>query len=310
MRWPTVPLGAVADINPRNREWAAFPDETDVTFVPMPAVSEWTASISEPETRTLGQVRRGYTPFLEGDLLFAKITPCMENGKAALAEGLMNGLGFGSTEFHVLRPGRVILPKYLLYFVRQQSFRNAAKQRMQGAVGQQRVPEDFLRTFPIPLPPLSEQRQIREILDQADALRKRRAEADDKAERILPSLFNKMFGDPATNPKSWEIIKLSDLVMELRYGTSTRCSAEPNDLPVLRIPNILRGEVDLGDLKYAELPAQEANRLLLQYGDLLFVRTNGNRDYVGRCAIFDLDAPYLFASYLIRARLQQDRVDP
>jgi len=162
----------------------------------------------------------------------------------------------------------------------------------------------------ISLPPLSEQRRIVEILDQADALRTKRAEADAKAERILPALFTKMFGDPETNAMGWEKVALSDLAVELRYGTSMRCTSEPNGLPVLRIPNILRGEVDLSDLKYTELPPQEIDRLLLERGDLLFVRTNGNRDYVGRCAIFDLDAPYLFASYLIRIRVQLHKVDP
>jgi len=199
--------------------------------------------------------------------------------------------------------------QFLAYFLESRSTELLARFVKRGATVHS-LDMNKLQQLKVPIAPLLEQRRIVEILDQADTLRKRRAEADDKAERILPSLFNKMFGDPATNPKSWEIMKLSDLVIELRYGSSTRCSAEPNGLPVLRIPNILRGEVDLSDLKYAELPAQEANRLLLQYGDLLFVRTNGNRDYVGRCAIFDLDMPYLFASYLIRARLQQDRVDP
>jgi len=234
----------------------------------------------------------------------------MENGKAALAEGLMNGLGFGSTELHVLRPGRVILPKYLLYFVRQQSFRNAAKQRMQGAVGQQRVPEDFLRTFPIPLPPLSEQQRIVETLDQADDLRKKRAKADAKADRILDCLFIRMFGDPEMNPMGWEKAKISNLAVELRYGTSIRCTSEPTGLPVLRIPNILHNEIDLSDLKYGELPEHEVDRLSLPRGDILLVRTNGNRDYVGCCAVFDLKTRYLFASYLIRLRLDQKQVDP
>jgi type I restriction enzyme, S subunit len=226
MKWPVVSLGVAVDINPRNREWSAFPDETDVTFVPMSAVSEFTASISEPEVRPLGQVRRGYTPFSEGDLLFAKITPCMENGKVALAAGLLNGLGFGSTEFHVLRPMPVILPQYLLYFIRQQNFRHAAKQRMQGAVGQQRVPENFLRTFPIPLPPLSEQRRIVEILEQADALRKMRAMADAKVIRIMHAIFIKIFGNPDAWISNGNTRPLACLVEV--YGGGTPSKQNPN----------------------------------------------------------------------------------
>lgn len=161
----------------------------------------------------------------------------------------------------------------------------------------------------VPLPPLSEQRRIVEILDQADALRKKRAEADAKAERILPALFIKMFGDPAENTMAWEEKTLAEIETDFRYGTSVKCDSEPNGLPVLRIPNILHGEIDTSDIKYAQLLSQEVDRLLLQEGDLLFVRTNGNPDYVGRCAVFALREPYLYASYLIRARLNPGRAN-
>ncbi|MCG8368836.1 MAG: restriction endonuclease subunit S [Pseudanabaenales cyanobacterium] len=199
MNWEKVHLSVAAEINPRSREWSNLSDEDLVSFIPMPAISEFSASIIETKNRALGEVKRGYTPFQNGDVLFAKITPCMENGKAALAKDLANGFGFGSTEFHVLRPRESVLSHYLYYFIRQPSFRTHAKQRMSGAVGQQRVPVDFMKNYTIPLPPISEQRRIVEILDQADALRKKRAEADKIAERILPALFIKMFGDSATN---------------------------------------------------------------------------------------------------------------
>jgi type I restriction enzyme S subunit len=310
MKWPVVSLGVVADINPRNKEWSVFPDDTDVTFVPMSAVSEFTASISKPEVRPLGQVRRGYTPFSEGDLLFAKITPCMENGKAALAAGLLNGLGFGSTEFHVLRPRPVILPQYLLYFMRQQNFRNVAKQRMQGAVGQQRVPENFLRTFPIPLPSLSEQRRIVEILDQADALRKKRTEADIKADRILPTLFYKMFGDPATNLKGWQKGQLHSVIIEAQYGTSVRANAEGRGTAVVRMNNIdPLGHMDLQDLKHIVLDTQELEKYTLKPGDLLFNRTN-SRELVGKTGLWRDAFEAVPASYLIRVRVNRKLVFP
>ncbi|KAB2926710.1 MAG: restriction endonuclease subunit S [Candidatus Contendobacter sp.] len=201
MRWYTRPLCELAEINPRNSEVRSLADEMEVSFIPMAAVSEHTVMIEHPEKRLLATVRKGYTSFKEGDVLFAKITPCMENGKAALATGLLNGIGFGSTEFHVLRARHNIIPKYLFYFVRQASFRIAAKSCMRGAVGQQRVPEQFLARYQIPFIPISEQHRIVEILDDADRLRRLRCKADAKAARILPVLFLKMFGDPATNPK-------------------------------------------------------------------------------------------------------------
>jgi len=108
-----VPLSEAVSVNPRNRDWANLPDDTEVTFIPMNAISEHSVSIVVRDVRSLINVRRGFTHFKENDVLLAKITPCMENGKAALATGLKNGIGFGSTEFHVLRPKNGLIPQYL-----------------------------------------------------------------------------------------------------------------------------------------------------------------------------------------------------
>ena len=102
----------------------------------------------------------GFTAFRDGDLIVAKITPCMENGKAAICTGLVNGHGFGSTEFHVLRPTGAAQATYAFHFIRQESFRRAAADHMTGSVGQKRVPATYLANVQIPLPPLSEQKRI------------------------------------------------------------------------------------------------------------------------------------------------------
>ncbi len=209
MKWPEVPLHKVALINPSRPRNLGIADDQLVTFVPMPAVSGQTACIENPEQRAYVDVKKGFTYFEENDVLLAKITPCMENGKSAIASNLMGGVGFGSTEFHVIRPNQsLLLAKYVHYFIRQQVFRDNAKARMRGAVGQQRVPKDFLDDTNITLRPISEQNRIVEILDKADNLRKMRAEADKKAERVLTTLFIKMFGDPITNPMKWKEISL------------------------------------------------------------------------------------------------------
>ena len=143
----------------------------------------------------------------------------MENGKSAIATGLENARGFGSTEFHVLRTGPTLLPDFLYYFLRQKSFRLLARQHMRGGAGQQRVPADFLQKEVIPLPTLSEQRRIVGILDQAERIRHLRADADAKADRILPALFIKMFGDPRTNPMGWPMKPLGE-IGELDRGRS------------------------------------------------------------------------------------------
>lgn len=126
----------------------------------MAAVDAEQGAITTPEVKTLSNVRKGFTAFADGDVLFAKITPCMENGKAAIANGLVGALGFGSTEFHVLRPKAGVSTQWIFHFIRQTSFRRAAQAHFAGTAGQLRVPSSFLESYEIPLPQLPEQHRI------------------------------------------------------------------------------------------------------------------------------------------------------
>ncbi|MCL5005140.1 MAG: restriction endonuclease subunit S [Acidobacteria bacterium] len=133
--------------------------------------------ITRPGTRPFSKVRNGFTAFQNGDVIFAKITPCMENGKAAVARNLMNGFGFGSTEFHVIRSNAAVLPEYVYHFIRRESFRKAAEAEMTGSVGQKRVPADFMRKVEFPVAPLAEQHRIvakvEELFTQVNSARAR-----------------------------------------------------------------------------------------------------------------------------------------
>jgi len=150
--WRFLPLPEICTINTTRPRSLAQNDEIMTSFVPMAAVDDREGLITDLQTRPFSEVKRGYTYFEENDVLFAKITPCMENGKSAVARGLINGYGFGSTEFHVLRPTNRILPEWIYYFIRREAFRQEAKTKFRGAVGQQRVPQDFLETHLIPVP--------------------------------------------------------------------------------------------------------------------------------------------------------------
>lgn len=160
-----VRLGDVAQINPRFDK-TSLADGTPVSFVPMAAVGAADGQIDASTTRPFGEVKKGYTPFREGDVLFAKVTPCMENGKMAVARGLKNGVGFGSSEFHVLRPTERVDAKYLYHFVSSESFRKEAARHMTGAVGLRRVPTAFLSDAELPLVDLDEQRRIVAEIDK------------------------------------------------------------------------------------------------------------------------------------------------
>jgi type I restriction enzyme S subunit len=157
--WSVASLAEIAEINPGLAK-AEIDDDLDVTFVPMPAVEAETGKIDVSATRKFSQVKKGYTAFQEGDVLFAKITPCMENGKMGVVPALTNGLGFGSTEFHVLRPFAGADGRYIYYFVSSLRFRHDAEHNMTGAVGQRRVPTPYLTAQIAPLPPTREQTRI------------------------------------------------------------------------------------------------------------------------------------------------------
>jgi len=154
-----VPLSDAVEVNPKI-DRTALHDDLDVSFVPMAAVEALSGGIDVSTTRKYAEVKKGYTHFHDGDILFAKVTPCMENGKMAIARKLVNGVGFGSTEFHVLRPRAGVDARYIYYFVSSQTFRKEASGHMTGAVGLRRVPSAYLEEQRIPLPDIGQQREI------------------------------------------------------------------------------------------------------------------------------------------------------
>lgn len=168
--WEVVRLGEAARINPRLSKQLAPNDE--VSFVPMACVLE-EGRLEREETRNYSQVRAGFTAFQRGDVLFAKITPCFENGKIAIAT-IKSECGFGSTEFHVIRN---VIDKtdnaFLLHFLRQKRIRTEGERSMTGSAGQRRVPKHFLEEIKIPLPPLSLQQQFAQQIEELEAIKMR-----------------------------------------------------------------------------------------------------------------------------------------
>lgn len=163
--WCWVKHEEIAAINPK-LDSDKISDKLDVSFLPMAAVEEKTGRFSLTETRLFGKVKKGYTQFKNGDLLFAKITPCMENGKVAVVENLKNGIGCGSTEFHVSRPVDLVERKYLFFYFVQEAFRREAQRNMTGSAGQLRVPKPFFAEAQIPLPPIAEQQRIVDKIEE------------------------------------------------------------------------------------------------------------------------------------------------
>ncbi len=160
-QWLFKKLCDIALVNPKLANKDQIDPDFEIQFLPMKLVEEVVNKIHLSETRRFSEVQKGsYTPFIDGDVIFAKVTPCMENGKIAIVENLKNGLGFGSSEFHVIRSGNDLNNKYLFFFLVQARFREQAKNAMTGAVGLRRVPKQFLENFQLPLPSLSIQQAI------------------------------------------------------------------------------------------------------------------------------------------------------
>lgn len=305
-----VPLSKVAQINPRLPK--GIDESQDVSFLAMASVSE-DGLILEQETRVLRETKKGYTYFERGDVLLAKITPCFENGKAALTNGLEHQIGFGSTEFHVLRADpRKLDSKYLFYMVWNDHFRFLGEKSMQGAAGQKRVSVDFLKNFEIPLPSLDEQKRIAAILDKADALRRKRQQAIDLADQFLRSVFLEMFGDPVTNPKGWEERRLSDIAL-VRSGVTKGRKLEGKktiSVPYMRVANVQDGHIKLDNVQEIEVLESDVERYALEPGDLLLTE-GGDPDKLGRGAVWHGEVtPCIHQNHIFCVRANTEVIHP
>jgi len=158
--WEMVELGKVCEINPKKSELKNVDENIEVSFVPMSDINENQMYFVPKQIRTLAEVYSGYTYFKDDDVLLAKVTPCFENGKAGIARGLINGIGFGSSEYFVFRPNDKILSKWIYLNVITNSFREKGKLNMTGTGGLQRIPPDFIKSTLIPLPDIETQIQI------------------------------------------------------------------------------------------------------------------------------------------------------
>jgi type I restriction enzyme S subunit len=163
--WESVSLAALCQINPP-LDRCVTSDAVEVNFVPMRAVESEGAGLVRPEVRRYGEVKKGYTSFLSGDVIMAKITPCMENGKTTVVPPLPASICFGSTEFHVVRPESGVLARWIAGYLVQHEVRRNAQRAMTGGVGQMRVPAAFLESLRIPIAPTAEQERISDALDE------------------------------------------------------------------------------------------------------------------------------------------------
>lgn len=271
--WKVAPLGELAQIRPNKKEAkSVLADDDEVSFVPMDCLKVDQVELAEHEARPLGKVYGGYTYFRDGDVLLAKITPCFENGKLGIANDLTNGVGFGSSEFFVLRPSEELLAGYLYHFLNRQSFRDWAKGRMTGAVGHKRVPKELVEALEIPLPPLEEQQRIVAVLDEAfEGLARARAHARanlQNARELFESYLAAAFSEDDTG---WEVCELNDHVRFIDYRGKTPPKTE-SGIRLITAKNVKMGFIQREPEEFILESAYDGwmTRGFPKLGDVLF----------------------------------------
>lgn len=193
--WERKELSNCCYVNPKKSEINCFTDSLEVSFVSMASVSE-KGDINTNEIKLYKEVKAGFTYFYENDVLFAKITPCMENGKGAIARGLKNNIGFGSTEFHVLRPKNGISnSEWLYHLTALPVFRDSAEKNMTGSAGQKRVPVSFFDKFFVPLPPISLQDEFATIVTKIEAQKSLVKKSIEETQLLFDSLMSQYFDE-------------------------------------------------------------------------------------------------------------------
>lgn len=271
MSWPMVKLGDVCTINPRLPKNINLDQE--VTFLAMAAVSE-KGEISSQETRILHETKKGFTYFERGDVLLAKITPCFENGKATLTNSLNTQIGFGSTEFHVLRAiPDLILPEYIFYLIWNEKFRIAAVKEMTGSAGQKRVSADYLKEYQFYLPSIFEQEKIISALNKGYSIHRKRQQAIKLADDFLRATFLDMFGDPVENPKKLKtapITELADVITGFAFKSNEYISDTSESVRLCRGANTLTGYLDWADTKFwPKNKIEKLDNYLIKAGDII-----------------------------------------
>ena len=283
--WCWTQLGKLYQINPKNRA----KDYVDAAFIPMEKIAPGFVNDYSFDVQPWCKAKKGHTQFADGDFAFAKISQCFENRKSMLLNNLPNGIGGGTTELVILRQLHMN-PKYTFWFVSQEQFIRGGVATYSGTVGQQRISMDYVRTYPIPVPPPAEQQRI---VDRIESLFAKLDEAKQKAQDALDSfetrkaaILHKAFTGELTaqwrkehgvGMESWELQTSTQLFEYVTSGSRgwAKYYADKGDI-FIRMGNLNHGtiELDFSEIQYVNLPSEtEGQRTKLQKNDILISNT-------------------------------------
>lgn len=306
--WCWVKLNKLYHVNPKN---IVEDDSVDAAFIPMANIEPNFIGKYKFEVDLWNKVRKGHTQFADGDVTFAKISPCFENGKAFIAENLPNGIGAGTTELIVLR-NRKIVPKYTFYLISTEKFVNGGRRTYSGVVGQQRISMDYVNQFPIPLPPLPEQKRIvhriESLFAKLDEAKEKIQQVLDGAEMRKAAILHKAFTGELTknwrkengiSEDSWVQRVFGDFC-DTQYGYTDSSSFEPVGPKFLRITDIKDNNVNWDEVPYCQINADDLKKYKLHSGDIVVARTGAT---TGKSFLLEFVPEAVFASYLIAIKI-------
>ena len=329
-KWQWVRMEDIVTVQPKV---TCNYDEQLVSFIPMEKVSQdFNNDIDLSLSKPWHDVKNNYSRFADGDVIFAKITPCFQNRKSAIVNNTINGIGCGSTEFITLRCSNFIFNKYLLWFVKSPYFINLGQSKFRGTAGQQRFAPKDVKNCLVPLPPLEEQRRIVAKLDELKPLVDQFGEAYDKLSeleadfprklkasilqaamqgKLVPQLdtepaVEQIGPEPAKNdepfalPEKWKWVNLKALSTHIQYGYTASASAL-GEAKLLRITDIQNGKVNWDSVPFCSISASDISKFSVIPDDIVIARSGGT---VGKSfKVGQVKQHAVFASYLIRVRL-------
>jgi type I restriction enzyme S subunit len=320
-------LRHVAEVNPPCAAWDRLPDDAELTFVPLEAV--WPRRVDVSRVRTKAETATGYTRFQQGDVLVPKITPTFEADRSTWIEHIPTTVATGTTELHVVRARPGVEPRYLDYLFSSTPFLRGGEAEMIGVAGQKRVPDSWLRDFPVPINDLAEQRAIADYLDaetaRIDALIAKKQQLihlleerySAAREQLLTrprgeSLVPSRTGFFAEVPERWEETTLRHLGVEVQTGPfGSQLHAEEyveGGWPVVNPANLRDGRIRrIDSMTITDAKRDELSRHILREGDIVF----GRRGEMGRAGLVgQAEAGWICGTGSLRLRVASQRLDP
>ena len=291
--FPSLRIGDICTINPRRNQLDNLKPNTRVSFVPMADLNENRMTFQTTKQKLLSEVSTSYTYFADNDVLLARVTPCFENGKAGIARGLLNGIGFGSSEFYVLRSEEHVLPEWIYFCVMHPLFRDSAVAQMTGTGGLQRVPRDYVTNFQIPLPPLEVQKELAAEIEGYQKV-------IDGARAVVDNYRPQIVIDP-----DWPIKELSEVAVRITDGTHTTPNYTDSGVPFLRVTDITQSNASKKFISKEE-HAGLIKRCNPQKRDVLYSK-NGT---IGVAKLIDWDWDFSIFVSLALIKPRPESVDP